>query len=590
MYSTSSQLFPMVPGARCQHRSRAARALWLTAPVLLTVAGCANTTPTASTTSPAPTAPANSAWVAIVNGKETSPQAALGDPATITKILDEGKNRNQVMTHLEYLTKKIGPRLTGSSRALAANEWCRTQYAAWGLADPHLEQWGEIPVGFDRGPSTGKFLLREEKKSDDGTTATEYRPVREPEFTTLSWSPGTAGAVRAPVIRMPKTGDEWLAVKDKLVGAWVLLPAPPALGQRGIRGGMGAAYMMRAGARKKLAEGKTLDDLTIDERVATLNVAGYISTSRDERVWTGALPEWNKLTMDTLPVETQVQVRLSDYDYINSRLADGEPIEAEFNLQHTFNKGPVPTFNTIAEIRGTEKPDEYVIISAHLDSWDGPGSEGCTDNGTGSSVTLEAARILAAVGAKPKRTIRFINWTGEEQGLLGSKGYLEKHKEILPNISAVFVDDGGTNYEGGLVAIDSMVPYLAAATAPVNNQFTDSVDGKPLNVNVHTVDRMPRGGGSDHATFNAAGVPGFFWDEVGRADYGFGWHTQNDKLNLAIPEYLKQSSTCVAITAYQLACAPDLLPREPAHDENDKSTGADGNGADRPRRRRDSGQ
>jgi carboxypeptidase Q len=204
-----------------------------------------------------------------------------------------------------------------------------------------------------------------------------------------------------------------------------------------------------------------------------------------------------------------------------------------------------------------------VIVSGHLDSWNGPGSTGTIDNGTGSSVTLEAARILMAAGAKPKRTIRFILWTGEEQGLLGSKSYVERNGDQLDKISCVLVDDGGTNYEGGLGGTDAMLPMLANATAPINNVFYSETDGRYLNVNLHsTGERLSGGGGSDHASFNAVGVPGFFWDEVGRADYGYGWHTQYDRLDQAIPEYLMQSSTCAAVTAYNLACAPSLLPRE----------------------------
>ncbi|MBZ0170742.1 MAG: M20/M25/M40 family metallo-hydrolase, partial [Phycisphaerales bacterium] len=210
--------------------------------------------------------------------------------------------------------------------------------------------------------------------------------------------------------------------------------------------------------------------------------------------------------------------------------------------------------------------DRVVVGSAHLDSWDGPQSMGTTDNGTGSSVVLEAARLLTQAGARPKRTIRFILWTGEEQGLWGSRKYVESlSEEDLAKISAVFVDDGGTNAEGGLPAADHMVDYLAAATAPLNGVFYSETDGKHLNVNIRpTGEKIKTHGGSDHAPFNKVGVPGFFWDEVGRADYGEGWHTQNDRLDLAIEEYLVQSSACMAITAYNLACAPALLPREPA--------------------------
>jgi Zn-dependent M28 family amino/carboxypeptidase len=173
-----------------------------------------------------------------------------------------------------------------------------------------------------------------------------------------------------------------------------------------------------------------------------------------------------------------------------------------------------------------------------------------------------------AAGAKPKRTIRIILWTGEEQGLMGSRSYVERHKDQLDKISAVFVDDGGTNYEGGVPAADCQVEWLAAATAPTNNEFYDATDRKFLNVNVRpTGPQLRSGGGSDHVSFNQAGVPGFYWDEVGRATYGYGWHTQHDRIDLAIPNYLAQSATNSAITAYNLACAEGLLPRPPKAEE-----------------------
>lgn len=504
---------------------------------------------------------------AVVDGKTVvAPSIPMGDPEMVRQILLEGRDRNQVMEHLQHLTKQIGSRLTGSKRAKTANDWCKSMYELWGLHNPHLEQWGTIGVGFDRGPSSGKVFMRTTKPADEkaGTAAhVEDEEKRTMAISTLAWTRGTNGPVRAEVVKEPKSEEEFAAVKDKIKGSWLMLQPPPPVGQRGLRDRLKTMYDMRADVRKKIAAGTDPATLPIMERIVALEPVGYLTSSRDERVWTGAYGGWRELTMETIAPETHAMISGPDYDYINSRLFDKEPIVVELDLKHEFTPGPVPTYNTIAEIRGTEKPDEVVIVSAHLDSWDGPGSEGCTDNGTGSSVVLEAARILAAVGAKPKRTIRFIHWTGEEQGLLGSKGYADKHKDDLDKISAVFVDDGGTNYEGGLHGVEAMRDYLAAATAPINNLFFDAVDGKPLNVNVRVEKAMPKGGSSDHATFNQAGVPGFFWDEVGRADYGHGWHTQFDKLDLAIPEYLKQSATSMALTAYQLACAPEMLPRAP---------------------------
>jgi carboxypeptidase Q len=542
--------------------------------------GTASTAPAANTAAP------STGWVAIVDGKEVpAPNIPMGDDEVVRRILREGKTNNQVMAHLTYLSHHIGPRLTGSSAVFEANNWCVKQYEAWGLDNPRLEQWGTVGVGFDRGPSTGKLFVQRAPRqaprrparageSPDAPAAEaasaeppkiEYIPLRDFEFTTLSWTPGTDGPLRAPVVKMPKTQEQFEAVKDKMKGAWVLIEAPPASGQRGIRDRVGGAYGMRAKAREKAAAGEDTSAFTIPEQVALIDVAGYISTSRDERVWTGAVPGWRDLSMDTLPKDIQVVMRGSDYDALNSRVADGEPVEAEFDLQHSFIPGPVPVYNTIAEIKGSTWPDEVVIVSAHLDSWNGPGSQGTTDNGTGTAVTLEAARLLMAAKAKPLRTIRFVHWTGEEQGLLGSKVYVKERSSELEKHSCTFVDDGGTNYQGGLGVAETQVDYLAAATAPINNQFFCPVDNKYLNVDIkNSGKRIASHGSSDHASFNAVGVPGFYWAEVGRADYQYGWHTQHDKLELAIPIYLEQSATNSAITAYRLACAPGLVPRAEA--------------------------
>jgi carboxypeptidase Q len=518
-----------------------------------------------------------STYTAVIDGKETpAPIIEMGDEEIVRAILDEGKNRNQVMEHLKHFTQNIGPRLTGSTRAKQANDWCVEKYREWGLSEPRLEEWGKIPVGFDRGPSSGSVLLRRETRSEDEGVKVEFEEIRQLEFTTPAWTRGTQGPVSARVVKQPSSEVDFDKVREQLKDAWVLIPATSPVAQRGIRERVSSRIRMREEAHKKSAEatekGET-PELSLEERIATCGAAGFISASRDERVWTGPWTGWREMTIDTAPRDIEVVVRRSDYDFINSRVFDNEPIEVSFDLSHRLftTEGGVPVYNTIAEIRGTEKPDEYIIVSAHLDSWDGPGSQGCTDNGTGSAVTLEAARILMAVGAKPKRTILFINWTGEEQGLLGSAAWIKLHQDKLDKISAVFVDDGGTNYEGGLPAPDNMVDLLAAATAPINNQFYSEADGKFLNVNVRPVGKkITRGGGSDHASFTRLGIPGFFWDEVGRADYGYGWHTQNDKFDLAIPEYLMQSATNAAMTAYRLACAETMLPRE-APEEEDKA-------------------
>ena len=461
-----------------------------------------------------------------------------GDTDTIARIIAEGKNNSQVWDHLTYLSDQIGPRLTGSTRMMQANVWTRDQFAAYGLSNAHLDKWGEIPVRFDRGPSWAKMIEPTE---------------REFQFTARAWSAGTAGPMRGTVVKAPTSLGDLEAMKDELRGKWVLSKQPQRWRRRGRRGGDGGDE--NAEAARELRQ-------QITEGLREAGIAGRLFASRSDIVTTRGVRGWRDLEYGDLPTDVEVIIRRIDYDAINSRLADGEEVEVEVNLNHSLVEGTFPVFNTIAEIPGTEWPEQVVIISGHLDSWDGPGSKGTQDNGTGSAVTLEAARILMAVGAKPKRTIRFILWSGEEQGLLGSRAYVKNlSDEEKANISAVFVDDGGTNYEGGVSCIASMEPMLAAAIAPVQVAFPDL----PMKLDVR--EKMSRFGGSDHAPFGLQGIPAFFWMESGSGgregkNYRFIHHTQHDTMRYAVPEYLVQSATCAAVTAYNLACADTLLPRE----------------------------
>ncbi len=466
-----------------------------------------------------------------------------GDTDTIARIIAEGKNNSQVWDHLTYLSEEIGPRLTGSTRMMQANVWMRDQFAAYGLSDAHLDKWGEIPVRFDRGPSSAKMV----------------EPIaREFEFTARAWSAGTAGPVRGKVVKAPTSLGDLEVMKGDLEGKWVLGKQPQRRRRRGRGGGDGGDE--NAEAARELRQ-------QITEGLREAGIAGRLFAARSDIVRTGSVRGWRDLAYGDLPSDVAVSIRRIDYDAINSRLADGEEVEVEVNLNHSLVEGPFPVFNTIAEIPGTEWPEQVVIISGHLDSWDGPGSKGTQDNGTGSAVTLEAARILMAVGAKPKRTIRFILWSGEEQGLLGSREYVKNlTDEEKANISAVFVDDGGTNYEGGVSCIASQEPMLAAAIAPVRAAFPDL----PMTLDVR--ERMSRFGGSDHRSFGVQGIPAYFWMESGSGgregkNYRFIHHTQHDTMRYAVPEYLVQSATCAAVTAYNLACADTLLPREIEEEE-----------------------
>jgi hypothetical protein len=356
--------------------------------------------------------------------------------------------------------------------------------------------------------------------------------ARNFEFTTRSWTPGTDGLKRGNAVAFPATADEAKANQAKYKGAWVVMPRTQG----------------RPNAEQQAAQD------AIWAEVKKAGPHGQVTSSRNELVLTSG--NYN-VKWEERPTDVVVIVRASDYDAIQQGMQAGN-CAIEFQLDQKMRPGPVSLYNVVAEIPGTERPDEVVIVSGHLDSWDGPGSTGTCDNGTGTMVALEAARILNAAGARPKRTIRFIMWTGEEQGLHGSRRYVEMHKDELDKIMAVLVDDGGTNYSGGLTCIESMRPMLEQATAPLIEAFPT------LPFTIRVQENMPRGGGSDHAPFNAVGVPGFFWNETGVADYNYVHHTQHDNIASAINPYLIQSSVAAAVTAYNLACADDMLPRAPA--------------------------
>lgn len=460
------------------------------------------------------------------------PVSAQGDPEVIDAIVTEGTERSRVWSYLTTLSEGIGVRLTGSTSLARANAWARDEYRSMGLKNAHLDRWGEIPVRFDRGLSYVHVELPEHE---------------DLEFTTRSWGAGTDGPVRGPVIVRPGSLEELDALGDRLEGAWILSPYEPR------RRRSSESDEDRAAA-ERLVE--------IEAALSTAPIAGRIVSSSNELLITSSIRGWDELTMETLPTEVTIQVRKSDHDEIAALVAANEEVIVEADLAHHFAEGPFPVFNTVAEIPGKTKPDEVIILSGHLDTWDGPGSQGAQDNGTGCAVMLEAARILMAVGAEPDRTIRFILWTGEEQGLFGSRGYVESlSEEERAKISAVLVDDGGTNYQGGLICIESMAPMLDEAIGPVVAAFPEL----PMENVVR--DRMSRMAGSDHAPFNQVGIPGFFWNETGSGgregkDYNFVHHTQHDTMRYAVDEYLVQSATCSAIVAYQLAQAETLLPRE----------------------------
>lgn len=445
---------------------------------------------------------------------------AQTDP-TIDRIVEQGRDRSHVMATLRTIAEGIGPRATGSPELERGELWAVKEFKRYGCQNVHREQWDTVP-GWQRGPRQ---------------VARMVSPIKADfQFSTNVWTQGTNGPVRGPAVEDPKTLDQAKAMAAQLKGAWVLMSA---------KGGMGG--------------GRNRDPKELTDFVNSCGIAGRVYGSGNELVHTHGSYKWRQgdqtvnKTPESHPKDIDIEIRRSDMERIRRWLAM-EPVTLEFNIDSRWLK-PIPQYNVIADLPGTEKPDEMVIICGHFDSWNGPGSQGANDNGTGSAVAIEAARILYAAGAKPKRTIRFILWSGEEQGLLGSAAYAKKHADEMPKVSALINDDEGTGYHAGYQIIEEMKPLMEQAIAPVNAAFPD------LPAKLVVMKRFTQPMGSDHASFLRYGVPAFMTLEGGKVDYNFVWHTQNDRIQYSNERFLKQSATDAAVVAYTLANAPDLLPR-----------------------------
>jgi hypothetical protein len=490
--------------------------------------------------------------------------------ALVERIIELGKTDGKVMEPLDAMCNQIGPRLTGSSNLLRACETARDLFVKMGIDNARLEMWGTFPVGFDRSPSSGRMVAPE---------------VKDLTFATNAWTAGTVGPVRGPVVLAPKNQAELDAVRGQLRGAWVLQEAQRGRffggdgrgrNQGGRRGGgeasppaPSAPPAPEAGAGPGTAPGPAGEqpgprpDADREFREALQkafdeeHIAGVIRPASGELVLTGGN---SRISWDKLPTRVTITLVKSQWEDISNRIRNGDEVELEFDIGNHFFQGPVKLYNVVADIPGTDMPNEYVIVGGHIDSWDG--AQGTTDNGTGVATTLEAARLLIAAGARPSRTIRFMLWSGEEQGLLGSRAYVKDHPELMDKISAVLVHDFGTNYVSGIEAPPAVRDDLSAVFAPVLNLDPDM----PFVVKPNK-DGIS-GGGSDHDSFIGAGVPAFFWNQTGRANYTETHHTQNDRFERAIPEYQQHSAIVIAVGALGIANLDHMLKREGVINKN----------------------
>ncbi|MBS1707683.1 MAG: M20/M25/M40 family metallo-hydrolase [Armatimonadetes bacterium] len=442
----------------------------------------------------------------------------LGRPANaIDMIIAETRDHAQAYSILSEIVTKFGPRSTASDALLDAQHWAVRKFMDFGVDNAWLEEYAEAPVRFQRG------------KANWGGFAAPYR--YQMAFSTPAYTVGTNGAVAGPPVKNPTSLEEAKKMAKELKGAWVLMPT---------KVGMGSANLTRP--------------TETDKFVDSCGIAGRIfSSNSDKYVWTHG--SWTAYKKETRPKTPLVVINKSDYGLVEYNMAKGRKPVLEFNVDNRLEDKPTKLYNVVAEIKGSVNPFEYVIVSGHFDSWDGPGSQGAMDNGTGSSMVLELARVFAKLKLRPMRTIRFVLWSGEEQGLLGSQGYVKKHKDEMDKVQAVFVEDHGQNPYQGVVVQTDMKPFFEPTIAKLAGAYPE------FKFELKTADRLP-GGGSDHGSFIAQGVPGFQLQKAdGPVSYTEIWHTQNDRISYVQPRCIAQNATYVGSLAYALADMQQRLPK-----------------------------
>ncbi|MEJ1240518.1 M20/M25/M40 family metallo-hydrolase [Chryseolinea sp. T2] len=473
--------------------------------------------------------------------EEPAPKAPV-DPI-VAAIIKEATENSQLQTLGHELMDGIGPRLVGSPKMKEANDWAVQKYTSWNIPARN-EKWGEWR-GWERG-TTHIDMLSPWVKSLAGTQ--------------LAWSPSTKGkAVTGDVVVLPDLADsvafqQWLPqVKGKFVMISMLQPTGRPDHNWEEFGKKESVDKMKS-ERDKLTEawnarikktGKTIQTLPLALEKA--GAAGIVTS-----YWSRAFGADKIFGARTKKIPT-IDVQMEDYGLLYRLTESGKPtkISVTANSKET---GIQPTYNTLAEIKSTVKPNEYVMLSAHFDSWDG--GTGATDNGTGTLVMLEAMRILKLVYPNPKRTILVGHWGSEEQGLNGSRAFVEDHPEIVSNLQALFNQDNGTGRvttitgQGYLHAYDYITRWLSKVPDEYKTDLVTTFPG------------TPGGGGSDFASFVAAGAPGFSLSSLSWAYGTYTWHTNLDTYDKIVFDDVRNNAILAAILVYQACEDPNKTSTE----------------------------
>jgi len=491
---------------------------------------------------------------------------AMAQDKVVKSVLELGRTDNRTMQHADHLANVIGGRIVGSAALTEAEAWVKEQFESWGL-EVMVQEAGEIPVGFNRGPWFGRML------SEDGMVL---------HFGTPAYTAGTRGKQMGHVLIEPHSRMEMERMKGALNGAWVLLDAES--------NGMAIDWTPKADSLRSaiIARNDEISRKNMEIRrwnfehrdsvrqmlpyekgtalfykeMVDAGVLGFIRAAKVPLQVMYDRAGCYDITMETLPKVCDICLDENQFAIVRNKAERKETFFLEFEIRNHFYRGPVKYHNIIGIMKGSKYPKEYVLAGGHLDSYD-TGS-GAVDDGNGTSVTMEAARLLAASGAKPKRTLMFCIWTGEEFGLLGSKYFVQSKTVPMDKISNYFNRDGGPTMATSVSVPPAMYDDFVKVCKPIAD-YSDV----PFKVEKREGPAGPRprnAGGSDHAYFAMNGVPTISFRETDPRGWNFDyreiWHTESDVYNKLIPEYMEHSAVVTAVVMYGLGNLDHLLSRE----------------------------
>ncbi|MDA8569195.1 M20/M25/M40 family metallo-hydrolase [Flavobacteriaceae bacterium] len=465
------------------------------------------------------------------------------DQSVIERLVSEANENSQLEILGQELMDGIGPRLVGTPQMKQAHDWAVDKYSQWGISAKN-EAYGTWR-GWERGITHIDMITPR---------------VQSLEGTQLAWNPSTSKrgvtteAIVLPSINNPEEFQDWLPMAK---GKLVLISQPQATGRPDYNW---EEFATEASFEKMKSEREIANKAWRDNMKNTGFTSRSIIKVLEEAGAAGIISSyWSKgfgvnkiFSARTKKIPT-VSLSLEDYGMVYRLAARGEKPVLNIVAQ-SKDLGEVPTFNTIAEIKGTEKPEEYVILSAHFDSWDG--GTGATDNGTGTLVMMEAMRILKKIVPNPKRTILVGHWGSEEQGLNGSRAFVEDHPEIVSQVQAVFNQDNGTGRvvnisgQGFLHAYDYIGRWLHEVPQDITKHIDTNFPG------------TPGGGGSDYASFVAAGAPAFSLSSLSWSYWNYTWHTNRDTYDKIVFDDVRNNAILTAILAYMASEDNEKTSRE----------------------------